>query len=224
MEHLDTASVEEFLQPYLPSAQNKLFVTATWAQSLDARIAAAPGERTQLSGLYTKKMTHFLRAHHDGILVGKTTVQADDPSLNCRYTPGCKSPRPIILGSPGARQWKVLKNAELGYPQPWLIVDSSEDGENLGFEVIRVKNTKDWPEVCEVLAARGIKSLMVEGGARVLETCLLSGVVDSTIITIAPVFLGRDGVATSPSRELRPKHFGWWTAPHVPDSVYAASN
>lgn len=240
MESIDTQSVEKFLQPYLPApltdrqGQPKVFVTATWAQSLDARIAAEPGQRTQLSGMYTKKMTHFLRKHHDAILVGKNTVIADDPSLNCRYAPGCSSPRPIILDSNfkfplDEKEWKVLKNAEKGqYPGPWIVVDRDVDAEleakirKYDGDVIRVQNTRNWHQICQALSRRGVQSLMVEGGAAVLDTCLVSGVVNSIIITLAPVFLGRHGVEVTPQKELRPRDIQWWSQSNVPDSVYAA--
>lgn len=63
------------------------FVTLTYATSLDSRISAAPGVQTIISHPETKTMTHYLRYHHDAILVGVGTILADDPGLNCRWTP-----------------------------------------------------------------------------------------------------------------------------------------
>lgn len=63
------------------------FVTLTYATSLDSRISAAPGVQTIISHPETKTMTHYIRYHHDAILVGVGTVLADDPGLNCRWTP-----------------------------------------------------------------------------------------------------------------------------------------
>lgn len=83
------------LEQYLPRSgrrddnSNGLpFVTLTYAQSVDSKIAARPGTRTHISHAETKTMTHYLRAFHDAILVGVNTVLADDPSLNCRYPIG----------------------------------------------------------------------------------------------------------------------------------------
>lgn len=56
-----------------------------------------------------------------------------------------------------------------------------------------------WSDILAALAARGIKSLMIEGGARVISDVLSEGVADVVIITIAPVFLGRDAIAVAPS-------------------------
>lgn len=237
MENLDTTSVEKFLDPYLPRRGNYLFVTATWAQAIDGRIAAGPGERTQLSGLYTKKMTHYLRTRHDAILVGHKTVTADNPKLNCRYTPNCRSPRPIILDAKLSwdfsnwRDWQVLANAHNGLSKgPWIITESEASSEAKHLiegvcdgEIIRVSSTRDWQEVVSVLASRGIGSLMVEGGAAILDSCIQSGLVNAVVITLAPVFLGKKGVDIATSQQHRMRDVRWWTSPEIEDGVLAAN-
>jgi 2,5-diamino-6-(ribosylamino)-4(3H)-pyrimidinone 5'-phosphate reductase len=59
-----------------------------------------------------------------------------------------------------------------------------------------------WSDILSALAARGIESLMIEGGAQVISDVLSEGVADVVIITIAPVFLGRDAIAVAPSLDL----------------------
>lgn len=68
----------------LLSHPDRPFVCATWAQSANGMIAAAPGVRTLISGEESMAMTHMLRAAHDTILVGVGTALADDPRLSCR--------------------------------------------------------------------------------------------------------------------------------------------
>ncbi|CDF38782.1 unnamed protein product [Chondrus crispus] len=68
----------------LASHPDRPFVCATWAQSANGMIAAAPGVRTLISGEESMQMTHMLRAAHDAILVGVGTALADDPRLSCR--------------------------------------------------------------------------------------------------------------------------------------------
>jgi 2,5-diamino-6-(ribosylamino)-4(3H)-pyrimidinone 5'-phosphate reductase len=63
-----------------------------------------------------------------------------------------------------------------------------------------------WSDILAALAARGIKSLMIEGGARVISDVLSEGVADVVIITIAPVFLGRDAIAVAPSSDVEWLH------------------
>lgn len=90
-----------FLDPYLPptsrdndydndngsgsgSGKDGIFVTLTFATSLDSSLSIAPGTRTVLSGPQSKAMTHYLRSKHDAILIGVGTAVADNPGLNCR--------------------------------------------------------------------------------------------------------------------------------------------
>lgn len=66
----------------------------------------SPGVRTTISHPETKTMTHYLRHHHDGILVGSGTVLADNPGLNCKWgpDPAANSPRPIIIDT--KQKWR----------------------------------------------------------------------------------------------------------------------
>lgn len=97
-------SALSFLDFYLPPKSHpNLFTTLTYAASLDSRISLGPGLRTTLSGPESKTMTHYLRSHHDAILVGAGTFVADNPGLNCQYPPAdtknaleC-SPLPVVL-------------------------------------------------------------------------------------------------------------------------------
>lgn len=218
----------DFLAAFLPSnnvhsapddAAGKLdlpFVTLTYASSLDSMISLAPGLRTTLSGPETKSMTHYLRLHHDAILVGVGTAIPDDPGLNCRY-PGAtlaSQPRPVVV-DPQMR-WTVAGSkleqlaGEKRGKAPWIICTprpllqdplTACGGERLhipgglqdGHETI------EWTAILRTLKSKGINSVMIEGGATVISTLLsMPGLIDSVIITIAPTWLGQGGVTVSP--------------------------
>lgn len=80
--------VDKFLEPFLPrncKKQDKtsnVFVTLTYAQSIDAKIAVGSGIRTKISGPETSVLTHRLRQAHDAVLVGADTFRIDNPGLN----------------------------------------------------------------------------------------------------------------------------------------------
>lgn len=202
----------------------KPFLTLTYAQSLDSKLSLAPGTQTILSGPETKAMTHYLRSKHDAILVGVGTAVADDPALNCRIEGIALAgqPRPVILDpkarwSPG--KWPNQLSACMQLAQqgigkgPWIVTSTSREridnsyltcAEKCSGEYITVANTDgemDWEEILIELGDRGIKSLMVEGGAKIINTLLQKKyvhLIDAVIITIAPVWLGKDGVDVSP--------------------------
>lgn len=94
-----TAFLDAALGDATPTSDDLPFITLTYAQSLDARIAGKEGKQLRLSGKESMRMTHqcalvvlptsmkltasrSLRARHDGILVGIGTVLSDDPQLN----------------------------------------------------------------------------------------------------------------------------------------------
>lgn len=220
---------KDFLSPYLPSQRNgdasSPFVTLTFAQSLDGMIALAPRVQTALSGEKSKAMTHYLRLKHDAILIGVGTAMADDPGLNSRY-PGATiddQPRPIIV-DPDQR-WDLatskllrLARAKEG-KMPWIIHGSCKDGYNcdwkFGERRIHVCSKEascypdgnhhsgehdiPWPRILFDLMHDGINSVMIEGGASVIQQLLqVPDLVNSSIVTIAPVWLGADGVRAAP--------------------------
>jgi 2,5-diamino-6-(ribosylamino)-4(3H)-pyrimidinone 5'-phosphate reductase len=167
-------------------------------------------------------MTHHLRSKHDAILVGVGTAVADDPGLNCRIAGAEESqPRPIVL-DPNAR-WevqegsKVIRLAREGKGKgPWVLVSRGVEVDDArkrvleraggGYLVCGEGGEKgfEWQAVLEVLGSRGIRSIMVEGGGKVINSLLRRdnlGLVDSVIVTIAPTWLGKGGVVVSPDRE-----------------------
>jgi 2,5-diamino-6-(ribosylamino)-4(3H)-pyrimidinone 5'-phosphate reductase len=170
-------------------------------------------------------MTHYLRSHHDAILIGCGTAIADDPSLNCRIAgvggygnEGLEGqPRPVVVDPNG--RWnvndrsKVINLAKEGKGRGVWIVSkkgsSNQDRrgvvESVGGKVLELSTGKDgsmnWKEILEVLAKEGIKSVMIEGGGAVINELLSKenmALVDSVIVTIAPVWLGKGGVQVCP--------------------------
>ncbi|KAI0673677.1 bacterial bifunctional deaminase-reductase [Trametes maxima] len=223
----------------LPTAQAhdpaRPYVTLTFAQSLDAKIAGAGGKQLALSGKESLVMTHWMRTLHDAILVGIGTALNDDPQLNTRHLPplpsaypyGYRLPRPIIIDTHLRLlpHCKLLKNYQAGNGRrPWVICASQRGTPSLasseafaaratvlqsaGARIVEVDIDANTGSIAilAVLAAlrqRGIRSLMVEGGARVIRSFLSathasakagSEVVDALVITVAPTLVGSAGV------------------------------
>ncbi|TQS37620.1 hypothetical protein Golomagni_01898 [Golovinomyces magnicellulatus] len=232
--YLDPKHINALLK-YLPSdtedkSTDSKFptITLTYATSLDSNISVAPRTTTKLSGLETKAMTHYLRAHHDAILVGASTAITDNPQLTSRWVEAhnnlTRQPRPIVMdpsgrwlaGLVGHENLFSLAREERGQT-PWVFVDSASVVEpkalavleSSGGECIFITDLKSeyggicWIPVLVEMANRGIRSLMIEGGATVLNDLLRKQnqhLLSTIIITIAPVYLGAGGVAVSPEK------------------------
>lgn len=198
----------EFGRLGTPKADRLPFVTLTYACSLDGMIAIAPGAPTALSGPESKSMTHYLRLKHDAILVGAGTAFADNPSLNCRY-PGAgftEQPRPVIVDPKGrfdVAGTAVSNLAEKGEgKEPWVISLNAKEHEGALTLVVDENQHRpgrmEWEKILAKLKAMGIESVMVEGGADVINELLTRpDLVDTVILTIAPKWLGQ-GLAVSP--------------------------
>lgn len=173
-------------------------VSLCYAQSLDGSLAARRGYPLALSGAETRRLTHRLRSRHDAILVGSGTVLADDPSLTVRLVDG-PHPQPVVLDS---RLRTPLTANLISRPvrRAWIVTTEQCDParrlalEGAGAELLILpadhSGQVDLPDLLGCLAGRGVRSLMVEGGAAVLTSFLAQGLADWVCITIAPLFVG----------------------------------
>jgi len=197
------------------------FVTLSYAQSLDGCISARPGEALALSGSQSLTLTHQLRASHDAILVGIGTVLSDDPRLTVRHVRG-NDPRPIVVDSRLRLplSCKLLNN---GPRSPLVVTRERPDGrrrkalEGAGAQVMSIPTNSrgqvNLEAMLKRLAEMGVKSLMVEGGARIITNFLLERLADYIVLTIAPVLVGglravNDLGQSDPERFLRIRNPG----------------
>jgi diaminohydroxyphosphoribosylaminopyrimidine deaminase/5-amino-6-(5-phosphoribosylamino)uracil reductase len=170
------------------------------ATSLDGRIAAAPGERTQLTSARANTHAHYLRAQVDAIAIGSETALVDDPLLTAREV---YRERPLVrvifdrrLRVPAHAQ--ILSTLSAG---PVIILTTAESAETdradalqkAGARVISVAQ----PGIAAGLAmlpAFGIQSLVLEGGTEVHRAAWDEDVVDYVQLYVAPMWLGDGGV------------------------------
>jgi 2,5-diamino-6-(ribosylamino)-4(3H)-pyrimidinone 5'-phosphate reductase len=228
---LDAEHILPYLPPTpAPSSSPppKPFITLTFATSLDTSLSLSPGVQTALSGPASKAMTHFLRSRHSAILIGSGTAIADDPSLNCRIAGvggyGSEGligqPQPIVVDPSG--KWdvhdasKVVRLAREGKGRGVWIITAQEPNarkrevvEDVGGSILLVERRGNgkvgWRNIIDALAAQGITSVMIEGGGHVINELLRPenfGLVDSVIVTIAPVWLGKGGVQVCPDARV----------------------
>ncbi|WP_455362015.1 bifunctional diaminohydroxyphosphoribosylaminopyrimidine deaminase/5-amino-6-(5-phosphoribosylamino)uracil reductase RibD [Streptomyces sp. SYSU K21746] len=171
------------------------FVLWKYAATLDGRIAAADGSSRWISSPESRADVHRLRAEADAVLVGSGTLRADDPHLAVRGVDGATQPLRVVLDThatilPTAR---VLDDAA-----PTLIaVGEDADTRHLpGADVVRLPHDKCdkrgvgiHPLLTE-LYARGVRSVLLEGGPTLAGAFVAAGAVDRVVGYLAPVLLG----------------------------------
>lgn len=179
-------------------ATGRPLVSLCYAQSIDGSLTAQRGRPLALSGPQSGRLTHRLRAQHDAILVGVGAVLADDPQLTVRRVKG-RDPQPVVLDSrlrcpPGARLLSSRGGPALIASTPQAGPEARAALQAAGAQILELPagadGCVDLPSLLDALGERGTRSLMVEGGARVITSFLTAGLVDQVIITIAPLFVG----------------------------------
>jgi riboflavin-specific deaminase-like protein len=173
------------------------YVVLKYAQTLDGRIATRTGDSKWISGESERRASHALRAACDGVLVGIGTVIADDPQLTVRLVPGA-SPLRIVLDT----TLRIPADAQiLADAAPTLVItterSSPERRRELRSRAVGVRVVDPAPPwgvdlaaTLAVLHERGIRSLLVEGGAAVITSFLRHRLVDRVVVGIAPTILG----------------------------------
>lgn len=172
------------------------YVVLKYAQTLDGRIATAVGDSKWISGEEERAVSHGLRAACDAVMVGVGTVLHDDPLLTVRLAPGV-SPLRVVLDS----TLRTPSSALLldGDPPTVLLTTdraTEDDRQRMratgaGIRVLpRGPGGVDLPAGLRVLREGGVRSLMVEGGARVITSLLGAGLVDRVVVGTAPKIIG----------------------------------
>ncbi len=183
---------------------NRPYIIITSEVTIDGKLTLYRGASSkELMSIMTPevyKYLHQIRAEVDGIMVGCETVRTDDPSLTVRYAEG-KSPTRIIPCSTA----NVPLNANIfSNDAPTIIVTTKRAPEE------RIKNIKekgaevivagedlvDFDILLPILYEKGIKKLMVEGGASINWELARKGYVDEIRIIHLPVIVGGENVPT----------------------------
>lgn len=173
--------------------KSRPYVILSAAISIDGKIATRTG-RSNLSSKKDLVRVHNLRKSVDAILIGKNTVNVDNPSLTVRHVKG-KNPIRIILDPNGSLSLKskVIRTAK---KTPTILV-VSENTKNMkkfvakGAQVIRCGKKKiNIKKLLQILGNRGIKRIIVEGGGTTNWYFFKEKLVDEIIITVTPYVLG----------------------------------
>jgi riboflavin-specific deaminase-like protein len=156
-----------------------------------------------------KAWFHGQRALCDAIMVGANTVRVDDPSLTVRYCEG-QSPLRVIPSSDGLLP---LTSALLNDGVPTLVAVARKANRG-AVEALEAKpcvevvccgdDIVDMPALMAVLAARGVKTLIVEGGSTLLSSLFGQGLVSRIIIKHIPIISGDPGAPTYLTLTPRP--------------------
>ena len=210
--------------------RNRPHVTLKLAVSVDGFIGREGAGQVAITGAVSRAQVHLMRARTHAILVGIGTVLADDPELTCRLS-GLedRSPSRIVL-DPDLRTplgSKLLKTARdtpvlLATTRPLADAGRSpvEEAGGQFLAAVPADGGIALPELLDDLAARGINSLMVEGGARVARSFLDERLVDRLALYTSTREIGAGGVPAPVTHDSLPEGFTLKRSAAYGDDLY----
>ena len=175
------------------------------AVTLDGRLGADGGDSRWITGEAARARAHELRDEYDAVLIGRGTLERDDPSLDVRLPGHRRDPVAVVcdslLRAPTER--RLYRRAAAGARVLAFAGEDAPEGRTknlraLGVEVVGVARTADGRVdlalVFGELARRGLNSVMVEGGETMHTAALSSGLIGRAHVFVAPRLLGgREG-------------------------------
>ena len=172
------------------------FVTLKWAQTADGYIDVERegGVPLRISTPVSQVAVHKLRSMHDAILVGTRTALLDNPSLSLRCWTG-RAPLRLVIDRAGVLP--ATLNLFDG-SSPTVVYTGNpivgKFGKNV--EQILLDFSKDVPvQILEHLHSLKIQSLLVEGGARTLQSFIDASLWDEARVEVSSSLVAGDGVS-----------------------------
>ena len=166
--------------------------------SADGKIALRTRKQTRISSDEDKRRVHNLRNKADAILVGIETVISDNPKLtvNAKYVRNPKNPVRIVLDSTGRTPRKALVLD--GAARTLIVTSEGCRKEFPNAETIRCgKGEIDLKKLMKILSRMGIRTLLVEGGSKVIWSFLESRIADEVNMFIGSIVIGGEKSPTA---------------------------
>ena len=169
--------------------KGKPFVHVKLAQSLDGKISTLSGDSKWITDTDARAYAHQLRLQYDAVIIGRHTLNKDNPSLTVRLIEsGNKVPFRIVVGNINEMNIKShLFNDD--FYEKTIVFTTQENKTKLS--KIEIHPFIDFKNLLEKLKELGICSVLVEGGGQVINSFLKESLYDKLSIFVAPFFIGQ---------------------------------
>ena len=176
------------------------WITVKIAQSLDGKISISKNVQTWLTGKEAMQAVHNLRSEYDAVMVGAQTVITDNPQLTVRHVEG-RNPIKIIVDGKLRISEKALIFKKIEPQRTFIFCDQKNEKSERANTLKRYAQVIGCPlnpegqidikYIFGILGAKGIISVLVEGGQSIFSQCIESNIFDEVIIVQSPKILGR---------------------------------
>jgi diaminohydroxyphosphoribosylaminopyrimidine deaminase/5-amino-6-(5-phosphoribosylamino)uracil reductase len=191
--------------PYLKLVhRTRPWVIGKWAMTLDGKLATRTGCSRWISNPASREAAHRLRGRVDAIVVGRRTVELDDPMLTARPA-GPRTAVRVVLDSLGtlSSQSQLARTARdiplLVAVGPDADVQQLRRLESLGAEVYVSppgSRVDRWKHLLDELGRRRMTNLLVEGGGTLLGSARDAQELDEVHVVLAATIVGGRAAVT----------------------------
>jgi len=161
--------------------EKRPYIILKWAQTADGKIAAPSSEKSRLliSNEYSNRLVHKWRNEEASILIGTNTAMLDDPELTTRLWPGASPVRLVV-----DMDLKLPLSLKIFNEQHRTIIFNTikhEEGDKLQYYQV-TEDASLVHQITNALYQLKIQSVIVEGGARSLQSFIDDGMWDEARI------------------------------------------
>ena len=176
------------------------YIILKWAETSDGFIARPNHDSKWISNEHSRQLVHKYRAEEDAIMVGRKTAKYDNPELTVRLWSGTNPVRIVI--DPELSLDNRIKLYDGSVPTLCYNRIKNVTSENL--ELVKIPKEGIIPFILNDLYQRNIQSLLVEGGATLLNSFILPGYWDEARVFVAAKKFEK-GVK-APFMKIDPRH------------------
>ncbi len=174
------------------------WVIAKWAMTIDGKIATMHGDSQWITNQHSREIVQGLRGRVDGIMVGFSTADADDPLLTARGKK-LRTPTRIVVDSQARLRLDSKLTTTTDQAPVILVTSPSHDQQHAA--KLAAKGVEIWVgesadpnqrlhEFLRDFAGRGHTNLMVEGGGTLMGSLAKMNQVDEAHVFVGPKMLG----------------------------------
>jgi diaminohydroxyphosphoribosylaminopyrimidine deaminase/5-amino-6-(5-phosphoribosylamino)uracil reductase len=179
------------------------YLILKWAQSADGKIGSANKERILISNEYSNRLVHKWRSEEAAILIGTHTALKDDPLLTTRLWKGGNPVRVVIDKDLALPSSLHIFNDEADT----IIFNLVKDSVDKNVRFIRLAGKNFLQEMLHSLYENDIQSVLIEGGAKTLQSFIDTGLWDEARVITNEEMIIENGIAAPAMKNfLQTKH------------------
>lgn len=191
-EPLASSPFQAIFEPLRNPTIDSMVVVGQIGQTMDGRIATVTGQSKYVNGLGGLTHLHQLRALVDAVVIGVGTALADNPQLTVREVNG-KNPARVVIDPRARLTHEHVVWRDDGAQKIWIVAEGITANTPPEVELVTLPMANgaiDPSSILSSLYARGLKRVLIEGGAETISRFITAKCLDRLHLIVAPIVMG----------------------------------